>query len=254
MLRRLRSRASISSDEGEALLALPHRLSLLDAGAYIVREGDRAEKCCALLGGFVYRHKVVGSGARQILSVHVSGDVVDLQNSLLDRADHNVQTLTRAEVALIPRQAILDLCGRYPAIAHALWVDTLVDASVSREWIANVGRRTARQRIAHLFCEIALRQESAGLCERPHYAWPMTQEQVGDATGLTSVHVNRVLQGMRADRWISTTKNSVTITDWDDLQEAGDFNRSYLHLPPRTGSGEDSTPGRYRQFSVAESY
>lgn len=253
MLARLRSRSSLSPQETEALLALPHRLSVLDAGSYIVREGDRADRCCVLLGGFAYRHKVVGSGARQILSIHIGGDIVDLQNSLLGHADHNVQTMTRTEVALIPRQAILDLCARYPAIAHALWVDTLVDASISREWIANIGRRTARQRIAHLFCELALRQESAGLCERPHYTWPMTQEQVGDATGLTSVHVNRVLQGLRADRLISTTKSSVTITNWDDLQEAGDFNRSYLHLPSPRGARE-MADHRSWEFSAAKSY
>ena len=248
MLERLRLRSRLSTEEAEALLALPYRRSFLDAGTYIAREGDRADRCCVLLAGFAYRHRVVGSGARQILSIHVSGDIVDLQNSLFEWADHNVQTLTRAEVALIPRQAVLDLCAQIPAIGQALWIDTLVDASVFREWIANVGRRGARQRIAHLFCEVALRQEAAGLCDRPHYQWPMTQEQLGDATGLTSVHVNRVLQGLRRDRLISTANRSVTVIDWPRLQEAGDFNRSYLHLPERRGSNENG--GATRDPSV----
>lgn len=241
----------LSAEQIDAILALPHRPTFLDAGAYIVREGDRVDKCCVLLAGFVYRHKVVGSGARQILSVHIRGDSVDLQNSLLEHADHNVQTLTRVEVALIPRQAILDLCARFPAVARAMWVDTLVDASVFREWIANIGRRTARQRIAHLLCELSLRQEAAGLCKRPDYTWPMTQEQLGDATGLTSVHVNRVLQGLRTEGLIRTTKRSVTILDWANLQETGDFNRAYLHLPKEEAAPTQRRP--YLELTAAES-
>ncbi len=143
-----------------------------------------------------------------------------------------MQALTRIEVAYVSHQAILDVAESFPTVARALWRDTLVDGSVFREWILNVGQRDARQRIAHLFCELALRQEKAGLCEGPHYEWPMTQEQIGDATGLTSVHVNRTLQGMRSDGLISGNRQSVTITDWPRLQAAGDFNRAYLHQGP----------------------
>lgn len=253
VLDRLRSRSDISSEEAEALLALPHRLSTLDPRAYIVREGDRTGQCCALLKGFALRHKTVGSGARQILSVNIRGDLLDLQNCLLDQADHSVQTLSQAEVAFIPKQEILDLCRQFPSIARAFWVETLVDASISREWIANVGRRSARERIAHLFCEIALRQEAAGICDGPNYVWPMTQEQVGDAAGLTSVHVNRVLQGLRTDRLIKTTKQSVTVLDWANLQNVGDFSRDYLHLPRRPSGGDDGPRKRYGEFAPMES-
>ena len=254
MLGRLRLRSHLRLEDEEALVALPHRLSALDPGTYIVREGDRAEECCVLLSGFVYRHKVVADGARQILSVHFDGDVIDLQNSLLRRADHSIQALTRAQVALVPRQAILDLCERRPAIAHALWVETLVDASISREWIANVGRRSARQRIAHLLCELALRQESIGLCRRPSCLWPMTQEQVGDATGLTSVHVNRILQGLRADRLISTAKRTVTILDRTDLQDEGDFDPAYLHLARKIARVETKGQDPHYGLAMADHY
>lgn len=229
MLDRLAQRTSLSDQDSDALLSLPHRRSHFDASAYIVRDGDSADSCGVLLDGFVYRHKVTGGGARQILSIHMRGDIVDLQNSLLGYADHNVQALTQVELAIIPRSALLKLCAEHAAIAQAFWRDTLVDASIFREWIVNVGRRDARQRIAHLFCEIALRQEAAGLCEGPNYAWPMTQEQVGDATGLTSVHVNRTLQGMRSEGLVTTSKRRVTIADWTGLQTAGDFSRAYLH-------------------------
>lgn len=229
MVHKLTKRSRLGSAETQALLGLPYRLATSDAHSYLVREGDKSGVCVLLLSGFVYRSKIAGSGTRQILSIHLRGDLVDLQNSLLDTADHNVQALTRADVAYIPQQAILNVAEAFPAVARALWRDTLVDASVFREWILNVGQRDARQRISHLLCEITLRQEEAGLCEGPTYEWPMTQEQIGDATGLTSVHVNRTLQAMRKDGLISTGSHAVTIKDWRALQAAGDFNRAYLH-------------------------
>lgn len=229
MVRKLARRSQLGSVETEALLDLPHRSATSDAGRYLVREGDKSDSCVLLLSGFACRSKITGSGARQILSIHLRGDVVDLQNGLLGEADHSVQALTRVKIAYLPQQAIQDVAAAYPAVARALWRDTLVDASIFREWILNVGQRDARQRIAHLLCELSLRQEEAGLCEGPSYEWPMTQEQIGDATGLTSVHVNRTIQGMRKDGLIVTGSRSVSITDWPTLQRAGDFSSAYLH-------------------------
>jgi len=242
MAGKLLKRLPLAANEVEALLALPYRLTTADPGSYLVREGDRATNCCVLLSGFVYRHKATGAGARQILSIHLRGDMVDLQNSLLDTADHSVQALTRAQVALIPRRAIIELAAELPNVARALWLDTLVDGSTFREWILNVGQRDARQRIAHLLCELAIRQEDAGLCEGPNYEWPMTQEQLADATGMTSVHVNRTLQGMRADQLIRLNHRSVTITNWPQLQVEGDFTPAYLHL--RGAGGIIGQPAR----------
>lgn len=229
MIEKLIKRSQLQPADIEALVGLPHNLAVCEPGSYLVREGDKSDSCVLLLSGFIYRSKIAGNGSRQILSIHVRGDLVDLQNSLLDEADHNVQALTRAEVAYIPQQAILALAMTYPAAGLALWRDTLVDGSIFREWILNVGQRDARQRISHLLCEIALRQEEAGLCEGPSYEWPMTQEQIGDATGMTSVHVNRTIQGMRAAGLIEMHNRSVTITNWPALQMAGDFSRAYLH-------------------------
>ena len=229
MVDKLMQRSRLQPSEAKALLALPYRAGSVDPGAYFVREGDKADSCVVLLSGFAYRSKIAGSGARQILSIHLKGDLIDLQNSLLSEADHSVQALTRAEAAYISHEAILGVAEAYPAIARALWRDTLIDGSVFREWILNVGQRDARQRISHLLCELAVRQEAAGICEGPNYAWPMTQEQIGDATGLTSVHVNRTLQGLRGDGLICTNRQMVTIMDWPGLQTAGDFSRAYLH-------------------------
>jgi CRP-like cAMP-binding protein len=234
MVDKLARRSPLGPAETDALLNLPYRIARLDARAYLVREGDRVDSCVALLSGFACRSKIAGGGARQILSVHMRGDVLDLQNGLLDRVDHNAQALTRVEAAYIPIRAVLDAAEAHPAIARALWRDTVVDGSIFREWILNVGRRNARQRISHLICELALRQEECDVRQGPLYEWPLTQEHVADATGLTPVHVNRTLQGMRADGLIATTRDTITIVDWSALQAAGDFRRDYLHLPPAT--------------------
>ena len=229
MIDKLAKQSPLGPADIDALLALPYRLGSAAPGSYIVREGDKAEYCVLLLSGFVYRCKVTGDGARQIFSIHLRGDLVDLQNSLLEQADHSVQAMTSVDIAYIPIRAILDVAQAHPAIAIALWRDTLLDAAIFREWILNVGQRNSRQRISHLMCELALRQEAAGLVKGPDYVWPITQEQLGDATGLTAVHVNRTLQSMRSDGLIGSDKRTLRIVDWRRLQVEGDFSPAYLH-------------------------
>lgn len=230
LVQRLDALSPLDADDKAAIAALPHTLKTVRAHEYIVREGARAENSCLLRSGFATRHKIVADGGRQIVSVHMMGDMVNLQNSLLKTADHSVQALTDAEVALIPGTAIVALAATRPAVAIAMWLDTLVDGAIFREWIANVGRRDARARTAHVLCEFALRQEKAGLATRNQYDLPMTQEQLGDALGLTSVHVNRTLKALEAARLIARDKRTVTISDWDALRKVGDFDPSYLFL------------------------
>lgn len=231
MVDKLAQHSMLGAVETRALLDLPHRMAKFNPGSYLVRDGNKADSCIVLLSGFVYRSKVAGDGARQILSIHLRGDLVNLENSLLNVADYSVQALTHAEVALIPHQAIVAVTEAFPSIVQALWRDTLVDGSIFREWIVNVGRRNGRQRIAHLLCELVLRQEVAGLSKSPSYQLPMTQEQIGDATGLTAVHVNRNFQRMRSEGLFKLGKGSLTVMDWDQLQRVGDFGGAYLHLP-----------------------
>ena len=230
MLRKLEQSVRLDARDRAAVLALPHTLRVLEAGKYIVREGDPTDTVCLLRTGFAYRHKIVGDGERQIVSVQMAGDMVDLHNALLGIADHNVQALTRAEIAMIPQAAILELAAAHPSVGRAMWLDTLVDGSIYREWIANVGRRDAKTRTAHVLCELAIRQEAAGLGDRGHYQLPMTQEQLADVLGLTPVHVNRTLKALEESGLIGRDKRSVTVADWDKLSRAGDFSSSYLHL------------------------
>ena len=228
-LRKLEGQADLSASDRDAILSLPYKLRQLNAGFYLFREGDVAATCCVIVSGFACRHKVVVDGARQILSVHMRGDGVDFQNAILRYADHSLQALTKIEVAEIPVRAVADLIASNPNVTLALWAETLVDASVHREWNANVGRRDARTRIAHLLCELGLREEAAGLCDRHAYVMPLTQEQLADATGLTPVHVNRVLQGLRAEGVLARDRGTVKIADWDQLTRIGDFRPTYLH-------------------------
>jgi len=197
--------------------------------SYLVREGEPASVCTFLIKGFAFRQKLVTDGARQIISIHIAGEFLDLQNSLLDVADHNVQCLTRCLVGIIHKSALLDLIAARPNVRRALWLDSLIDSSIFREWVVNVGRRDARERIAHLLCELADRLRSAGLANGQPYDFPLTQEQLADCTGLTAVHTNRTLQGLRRDGLISLSSSQLTILDWDRLAEIGDFNERYLH-------------------------
>lgn len=171
-------------------------------------------ECALLLHGYACRHKTTSEGARQIVSFHLPGDLLDIQHLLLTRADHSVQAITEVVVAGVPVPALKALALGRPAIAAALWRDSLMDASVFREWVLNVGRRSAKARIAHMLCEFAVRREAAGLGPPDRLELPMSQEQIGDATGLTAVHVNRMLHELEVDGLIERDRRQVRIVDW----------------------------------------
>lgn len=234
MVRKLKGRARLTSGDVESLYALPYVLRTLEPLSYTVREGDPPRQCAALVSGYAFRQKVTGSGNRQIVGIHVTGDMLDLQNLYLNVSDHNVQTLTRADVAFIPRTALVELALSRPAINHAFFVDTLIEASVFREWVVNVGRRDARSRLAHLLCEFAVRLKAIELDAARDYELPMTQEQLADAVGLTPVHVNRTLKGLERDGLIRRDRRSVRIADWANMRATADFSERYLHLDQNT--------------------
>jgi CRP-like cAMP-binding protein len=221
----------LDADDRAAVLALPFTVKTFERGHFLVREGDRPTHSCVMLSGYSVRTKLAGDGSRQILAIHMKGDMVDLQNSLLKKADHGVQMLTTAKVGMIPREQILRISVERPKVGHAMWMDTLVEASIAREWIVNVGQRNARTRISHLLCEFGLRLKLAGLGKDNVYELPMTQEQLADTTGLTPVHVNRTLKTLAQEGLINrASPRSIEIGDWRKLAEVGDFDTNYLHL------------------------
>jgi CRP-like cAMP-binding protein len=227
----LATRSDIDTNDCAAIRGLPFAIRTVEAPAYLVREGEKSRVHCTLiLSGFAMRQKLAMSGSRQIVSFHLAGDVIDLQQMLLSVADHNVQALTRMTVADVPRAAFQELARCHPNIARAMWIDGLVDASIYREWVLNVGRRDARAKIAHVLCEFGVRMKAAGVAQESGYELPMTQEQLGDAVGLTAVHVNRTLKSLVADGLVSIERRHVRVRNWDRLMTAGDFSALYLHL------------------------
>lgn len=230
VIEKLENHSGLNQGDRTALAGLPFQIRSLDPGQYLVREGDRSEYCSVMVSGFSYRHKVTGEGGRQIVSVHMPGEFIDLHNLFLETSDHNVQALTRSEVAFVPFAALREAAEQHVGLGRALWTSTLVDASIVREWTMNVGRRDSLTRIAHLLCEFALRLEQSGLPGTNGYELPMTQEQLADAVGLTPVHVNRVLKELSRLGLIERDRRAVSIPDWGRLREIGDFNARYLYL------------------------
>ena len=230
MIRKFERRAALSDDDREALVNLPHRIVKAEPGRYIVREGSSSDNCVLIVSGMAFRHKISSDGSRQIVSVHIAGDFIDLEGALLRIADHNVQALTRCELAIVPATTLREFLITHPQVALAMWVDTLIDASIFREWIMNIGRRDARERLAHIFCEVARRMEMAGLGSTEGYELPMTQEQLADASGLTAVHVNRTLKAMADEGLIRRERRFVFIPNWERLRAVAGFSELYLHL------------------------
>lgn len=212
--RKFATRAPLDEGDRRAFFALPFEFRQFAAHRYIVRAGERAAEATLIVSGLAFRHKVTVEGARQILSVHIPGDFVDLEGSLLEVADHNVQALTNCEVAVVPRDAMVELIDTHARLGKAMWIDTLIDASIYREWIVNVGRRDARSGTCHLLCEFARRLAAVGLAESAGYELPMTQEQLADALGITPVHVNRILKELDREGLIVRTKRFVRVPDW----------------------------------------
>jgi CRP-like cAMP-binding protein len=233
LVRNLQLRSHLPKKDRDAVLALPFTLRTLEPSTYTVREADPPEFCTVLVSGFAYRQKLTGDGARQILAIHIPGDALDFQNLFLDVSDHSIQMLTRGEVAFVPRSAMQDLARSRAAVGHAILVKILVEASIFREWVLNVGRRNSRSRLAHVLCELGVRLEAEGLADEYGYELPMTQEQLADALGLTPVHVNRTLKTLEAEGLIQRTKRNISFPDWNRLRTIADFNQRYLHLEPQ---------------------
>ena len=232
LLSQLESRTALSADDRQAMLALPHVVHSVEAGAMLAREGEPAPGCLVLLDGFVIRHKLTGAGDRQIVAIHIPGDPLDFQMLFLPVADHHVQTLTQATIAAVPRGAMEALMAARAGVARAVTVNILAEASVTREWLLNVGRRDARGRLAHLLCEFAARMDAQGIDNSGGYELPMTQEQLGDALGLTSVHVNRTLRALEGEGHLKRHGRRIQFARMDEIRRIGEFDPRYLHFGP----------------------
>ena len=230
LLRKIDPHGLLRPEERAALLSLPLQLATLDASQDIVRAGDRPTRSCLLIEGFLCAWKMVGSGERQIASLYVPGDIPDLQSLHLEVMDIGFSVLGRAQVGFIRHEALDALCVSYPRISAALWRTTLIDAAIYRDWVANVGQRPAEARAAHLICEVVVRLKAVGLAADYSCEFPLTQSDLGDALGLSTVHLNRTMSKLRREGLFSLHRKRLRVLDWPRLKTLADFDPTYLHL------------------------
>lgn len=230
LILKLDQRDRLSDDEKRALENAITRIRVVEADEDIVREGDRPAESCLLLDGFAARYKIVSNGRRQISALHVAGDFIDLHSFLLKTMDHGVSALTTCRIAHVPHATLEKITDEYPHLTRMLWLDTLIDGAIHREWLTAMGRLSATAHMAHLICELYLRLKTIGRAEGDTIQLPITQAELGDTLGLSTVHVNRVLQELRKEGLIRFQGDALTILDWERLKKVGEFTSTYLSL------------------------
>lgn len=231
LIYKLQAYARLSRDDQAALTQLARGpLQEVQPRRDLIREGDNPRNVRLMLSGWACRYKGLPDGRRQIVGFFIPGDFCDLNVYILKQMDHSIGAITRVTYAQIVPDELERVMHERPRIAQALLWHELVNASVFREWLLNVGQRTARERIAHLLVEMFVRLRAVGLSEPNSCEFPITQNDLAEATGLTSVHVNRTLQDLRADGLIELSQKRLTIPDLKALMAVAMFNPNYLHL------------------------
>jgi CRP-like cAMP-binding protein len=231
LLRRLERAQPLSTEERSIINSIPVKVRTIEANRDVVRQGDYPTQCCFVFSGQLIRNRITESSQRRILSFHVPGDLPDLHSLYLTRADHNITALGQAVVGFISHHSLRELLLRSPRLMEALWHETLVEASIFREWEINLSGRDATARVAHLLCEITTRLRAVDMAKNLTFALPWTQHDIGDACGLSNVHVNRVVQTLRANDVIDWRSKVMRIVQWEELSRIAGFSPEYLHLP-----------------------
>lgn len=230
LITKLAGRVSLTNEDCQVLLNIPLHVREYRSGEDIVHDGETPNQCCLVLDGWLFRYKLIDEGKRQILSLHVPGEIPDLQSFHLRVMDHTLAALSTATVAMIAHTDVRRITTKYPHLAGCLWRETLIDAAIFREWMTGLGRRNAYVRAAHLVCEMYVRLEAVGLVENHTFRFPLTQESLADALGLTSVHVNRTVRALKSDGLLTWKNRELTIIDWHKLVTVAQFDPTYLHL------------------------
>ena len=229
LVAKLGATSTLSSLDEQAIREMCSNVRHVEAKRDIISEGDRPDHVHVMIEGWAARYKVLPDGSRQIVAFLIPGDFCDLHGTILREMDHGIIALTPAKVAFVPHRVMLELPVDRPALGRALWRATLIDEAVLRSWIVNVGRRDAQARIAHLLCELHARLALVGLTDHGELGLPLTQEVIADATGLTPVHVNRMLQQLRAAGLIVLGSGHLAIPDVAALARIAGFDSNYLH-------------------------
>ncbi|WP_246465408.1 Crp/Fnr family transcriptional regulator [Novosphingobium jiangmenense] len=240
---RLRSLAALSP-EGCGLLraVLGQRMRQIPSRADIVREGDPPRVVRVFHEGWACRYKQLPDGRRQIVAFFIPGDLCDSGVFLLDRMDHSIAAITPVKLGEILPADFVHLAREAPDLAEALTISELVTVAIQREWTLGLGQRSALERVAHLMCELYVRMDAVGLVEGGAFSFPLTQVDIGSATGLTPVHVNRTLQELRRCGLIELGRRRLKLLDPLALMAAAMFDPGYLHLRDRPPGPSASAP------------
>lgn len=232
-LKKLRIRDDISSEEEAAIRGAILEVREAEADTTVVRQGRELHESLLLLDGWMARTTSMANGQQHISELQFRGDFVDLHGFTLKKLDHNVIAITACRYAVFPHQKLRAMLAQHPHLTRVYWLMTNIDAAIHREWTVSLGRRSAAARLAHLFCEIRERLSIVGHVDNDSYELPLTQQELGDCLGLTSVHVNRTLQGLRRQRLIKVESGRATILDLPALKTLGEFEDDYLNLEKR---------------------
>jgi CRP-like cAMP-binding protein len=230
LILKLRCRDEITTDEERFITELIPSPTEVASGADIVADGDRPACSTLLVEGFAARYKVLEQAGRQITAVHVPGEFVDLHSLLLKKMDHGVLALTDCRVSQVPHEQLRRISETQPHLSRLFWLMTLVDGAIHREWLVAMGRRTSKGHMAHLFCEIYSLLKVVNLASDFEWSFPVTQCDMADILGLSPVHVNRILQELRAAELVEWRAGKIRILDWAGLQRTAEFDPTYLHL------------------------
>lgn len=233
LLLKLAARDEVSPEEAAALSDVFGPPVDVAADQTIIRAGEVLHESTLLVEGLMCRYKDLRDGGRQISELHVSGDFVDLHSFTLKRLDHNIMSLTRCRIAPAPHEKLKRITEEHPHLARLLWFSTNLDAAIHREWMLSLGRRTAVSKMAHFFCELFVRFELVGMTVGSSFDLPITQTDVAECLGLTSVHVNRTLKALREQGLVEFRGGVVTIPDMDGLKRVAEFSPAYLSLEKR---------------------
>jgi len=226
---KLRGYAALTREDAALLEAACSVVRDVPAREDLIREGDKPGPVFVVLKGWACRYKMLPEGSRQITALLMPGDFCDMHASVLDEMDHSIATLTPARVAMVPRKYLDELMDARPSIMRAFWWTQLVDEAVLRAWIVSMGRRNSVERVAHLMCELCVRARNIGLGEGDSLELPLTQSVLGDALGLTPVHVNRVLRKLRLSGVMELGAGVLVISDLAKLATIAGFDDNYLH-------------------------
>ena len=230
LLLNLQSRDLLSKAEQDILRDTILRNRKVAAGEDLVTEGSRPDFSTLILDGFAARYKVTAEGNRQITALHVAGDFVDLHAFPLRKMDHGIVAMSECHVAYADHAALKTITETAPHLTRLLWMQTLIDGAIHREWIVAMGRRSRKSHIAHLICELFVRLRVVKKTDGWSFFFPLTQAATADALGISLVHLNKTLQKLRKEDLFRWENRTIVIEDWEGLQQVAEFDSSYLNL------------------------